>query len=68
MTTGNPYVRPHARTKWSEAALVAEYGELGSYGVSGSNRSVPDDRLPNTSSVDTCRKRNGRSAARCCSQ
>jgi hypothetical protein len=30
MITGNPYVLPQARTKWSDAAFDAEYGELGS--------------------------------------
>ncbi|MCY1460700.1 hypothetical protein D9M71_782790 [compost metagenome] len=47
----------NARTRWSEAAFDAEYGELGAYGVVSLNLPV-SPRVPYTSSVDTCRKRN----------
>lgn len=52
--TSTPNERAHARTRWSDAALVAEYALDGRYAVSsvkrcGSSRA----RSPNTSSVDT---------------
>src|SRR5436190_11159345 len=54
--TGSPYVRCHARARRSEPALLAEYGELGAYGVDSLKRPVSPSE-PNTSSVETCTSR-----------
>ena len=53
-----PNERTQARTRWSEPAFVAEYGEEGLYGVVSVNASVPpSSRSPNTSSVEMwCRR------------
>ena len=49
-----PKLRTHARTRWSEPAFEAEYGEEGLYGVSSVNRfGSSRSRSPYTSSVDT---------------
>jgi hypothetical protein len=39
ITDAKLYVRPNARTRWSAAALLAEYGELGLYGAAASANS-----------------------------
>ena len=50
-STGRPYVSCQARTRWSLAALLEEYGEWGLYGVASVNRpSRP--KVPYTSSVE----------------
>ena len=62
MSVGRPYVSCHARTRWSDAAFDAEYGECGAYGVfSVKKPSAPSE--PYTSSVEMCWKRNARRAA-----
>jgi hypothetical protein len=44
--TGRPYVRAYARTMWSLAALVDEYGLEGSYRVSSVKKPVVEHARP----------------------
>ena len=54
MVARTPYDRTQARTSMSAAALVAEYGLDGLYGVDSVNRTGSSSgRSPYTSSVDT---------------
>mgnify|MGYP006991515076 CR=1 FL=1 len=51
--TGKPNACPQARTRRSQATLLAEYGDFGSYGVVSSNN-PPSSSEPYTSSVEIC--------------
>ena len=42
----------HARTRWSDAALLAEYGEFGLYALV-SSKQPSEPKEPKTSSVET---------------
>ncbi|CDB23038.1 unknown [Bifidobacterium bifidum CAG:234] len=52
MVARRPYVRTHARTRWSDDAFEALYGLEGQYGVSSVKRAGSSNaRSPYTSSV-----------------
>ncbi len=52
MVARRPYVRTHARTRWSDDAFEALYGLEGRYGVSSVKRAGSSSaRSPYTSSV-----------------